>query len=125
MLKRWTSRLTTSPGAMNTFGLDRLGRRTIRFIAEVGEINLMLLGIFRAMKRLLQDRHLVLDQMEHIGVGSLPLVLIIGLFTGMVSAWQAAYQFQGMISFSLIGGAVSRAIFIELGPVLTAIVIAG
>ena len=67
----------------------------------------------------------VLEQMAHIGVGSLPLVLIIGLFTGMVSAWQAAYQFQGMISFSLIGGAVSRAIFIELGPVLTAIVIAG
>ncbi len=63
--------------------------------------------------------------MDHIGTGSLPLVLVIGFFTGMVSSWQAAYQFKGMISYSLIGSAVSRAIFIELGPVLSAIVIAG
>ena len=63
--------------------------------------------------------------MEHIGTNSLPLVAVIGFFTGMVSAWQAAYQFKGLISYSFLGGAVSRAIFIELGPVLTAIVIAG
>src|SRR5438045_7172215 len=43
----------------------------------------------------------------------------------MVSAWQAAYQFKGLITFGFIGAAVSRAIFIELGPVLCAIVIAG
>lgn len=63
--------------------------------------------------------------MEHVGTDSLPLVLIIGLFTGMVTAWQAAYQFKGLIPFSFIGAAASRAIFVELGPVLTAIVIAG
>lgn len=108
-----------------TLGLDRLGRRTIRFFNEIGQISILQLRIVRSMHRLVRDRGLVLEQMAHIGVGSLPLVLIIGLFTGMVSAWQAAYQFQGLISFSLIGGAVSRAIFIELGPVLTAIVIAG
>lgn len=106
-------------------GLDRLGRRTIRFFHEIGQIGILQLRILRSMHRIVRDRRLVLEQMAHIGVGSLPLVLIIGLFTGMVSAWQAAYQFQGLISFSLIGGAVSRAIFIELGPVLTAIVIAG
>ena len=108
-----------------TLGLDRLGRRTIRFFNEIGQISILQLRIVRSMHRLVRDRGLALEQMAHIGVGSLPLVLIIGLFTGMVSAWQAAYQFQGLISFSLIGGAVSRAIFIELGPVLTAIVIAG
>lgn len=108
-----------------TFGIDILGRRTIGFFTEIGQISRLQWNILRSMRRLLRDRHLVLEQMAHIGVGSLPLVLIIGLFTGMVSSWQAAYQFQGMISFSLIGGAVSRAIFIELGPVLTAIVIAG
>jgi phospholipid/cholesterol/gamma-HCH transport system permease protein len=110
---------------MHAFGLDRLGRRTLAFFAEVGEISLMQFAIITSMRRVVRDRHLVFEQMEHIGVGSLPLVLIIGMFTGMVSSWQAAYQFQGMISFSLLGGAVSRAIFIELGPVLTAIVIAG
>lgn len=108
-----------------TLGIDKLGRRTIRFFTEIGQVSLLQLRIVRSMYRLWRDRRLVFEQMAHIGVGSLPLVLIIGLFTGMVSSWQAAYQFQGMISFSMIGGAVSRAIFIELGPVLTAIVIAG
>jgi phospholipid/cholesterol/gamma-HCH transport system permease protein len=108
-----------------TLGLDIIGRRTISFFTEVGQISKLQANILRSTYRLFRDRRLVIEQMAHIGVGSLPLVLIIGLFTGMVSSWQAAYQFQGMISFSLIGGAVSRAIFIELGPVLTAIVIAG
>src|SRR5205823_5236129 len=72
-----------------------------------------------------QDKTLLMEQMEHIGTGSLPLVIIIGFFTGMVSSWQAAYQFKGLITYNFIGSAVSRAIFIELGPVLTAIVIAG
>ena len=88
--------------------MSRLLGRTFSFVPQIG-----------------RDRRLLLDQMEHIGSDSLPLVIIIGFFTGMVSAWQAAYQFKGLISNSFIGSAVSRAIFIELGPVLTAIVIAG
>ncbi len=63
--------------------------------------------------------------MEHIGVNSLPLVLIISVFTGAVAAWQAAYQLKGIAPLSFLGGATSRAIITELGPVLTGIVIAG
>ena len=63
--------------------------------------------------------------MEHIGVNSLPLVLIISVFTGAVAAWQAAYQLKGIAPLSFLGGATSRAIVTELGPVLTGIVIAG
>ncbi|MBT8382295.1 MAG: ABC transporter permease, partial [Ignavibacteria bacterium] len=63
--------------------------------------------------------------MEHIGVNSLPLVLIIAVFTGAVAAWQAAYQLQGLAPMSILGGTTSRAIITELGPVLTGIVIAG
>ncbi|OGV87032.1 MAG: ABC transporter permease, partial [Melioribacter sp. RIFOXYB12_FULL_38_5] len=63
--------------------------------------------------------------MEHIGVNSIPLVLIIASFTGAVAAWQAAYQLKGIAPLSFLGSATSRAIITELGPVLTAIVIAG
>jgi phospholipid/cholesterol/gamma-HCH transport system permease protein len=63
--------------------------------------------------------------MEHIGVNSIPLVLVIASFTGAVSAWQAAYQLKGIAPLSFLGSATSRAIITELGPVLTAIVIAG
>src|SRR5437016_12470961 len=102
-----------------------LGRKVRRFLAEIGAYSLLLGRSAAATRSIVRDRRLLLEQMEHIGTDSLPLVLIIGLFTGMVSAWQAAYQFKGLLPYSFLGAAVSRAIFIELGPVLTAIVIAG
>lgn len=102
-----------------------LGSKTRRFFGELGAFSRLAGRTVAYSGSILRDRQLLFDQMEHIGTDSLPLVLIIGLFTGMVSAWQAAYQFKGLIPFSFLGAAVSRAIFIELGPVLTAIVIAG
>jgi phospholipid/cholesterol/gamma-HCH transport system permease protein len=102
-----------------------IGNKTRCFLTEFGEISLLLGITFSFTSRIGQDKTLLMEQMEHIGTGSLPLVTIIGFFTGMVSSWQAAYQFKGLITYSFLGSAVSRAIFIELGPVLTAIVIAG
>lgn len=102
-----------------------IGRKTLSFLREFGEISQLLWRSITFVRGIGRDRRLVLKQMEHIGTDSLPLVVIIGFFTGMVSAWQAAYQFKGLITFSFIGSAVSRAIFIELGPVLCAIVLAG
>ncbi|HMQ79239.1 MAG TPA: ABC transporter permease [Ignavibacteria bacterium] len=104
---------------------DWLINRIEFFFQEVGRISYLIWGIVISFPRIFRDRKLILDQMEHIGVGSIPLVIIIGFFTGAVSAWQAAYQFQGFISLSFLGSAVTKAIFIELGPVLTAIVLAG
>jgi len=95
------------------------------FLLEIGRVSFLVSGIFKFLPRVFRDRMLILEQMEHVGVNSIPLVIIIGFFTGAVSAWQAAYQFQGFISLSYLGSAVSKAIFIELGPVLTAIVVAG
>lgn len=102
-----------------------IGRKIVNFLSEFGEISRLLERTFSFVPRLGRDRILLFNQMAHIGSNSLPLVVIIGFFTGMVSAWQAASQFKGLISLSLLGSAVSRAIFMELGPVLTAIVIAG
>jgi phospholipid/cholesterol/gamma-HCH transport system permease protein len=103
----------------------RIGRSVRTFFREFGATAILLWRATTYLPQLIRDRRLTLKQMEHIGTGSVPLVIIIGFFTGMVSAWQAAYQFKGLVPFSFIGAAVSRAIFIELGPVLTAIVIAG
>ena len=102
-----------------------LGSKTLRFLAEIGEVSRLVFQTFSFLGVTLRNPRLLLKQMEEIGTNSLPLVFIIGFFTGMVSAWQAAYQFKGLIANSFVGSAVSRAIFIELGPVLTAIVIAG
>ncbi len=121
------ARPETDPGSHSLIlqPLIWLGGGTRRFLAEFGAFSRLAGQALPYLRSSVRDRQLILDQMEHVGTDSLPLVLVIGLFTGMVSAWQAAYQFKGLIPYSFLGAAVSRAIFIELGPVLTAIVIAG
>lgn len=104
---------------------DKFFDKIENIFSELGEMSLMIWGMMKNFPRIFRDRNLLLEQMEHVGVNSIPLVIIIGFFTGAVSAWQASYQFQGFISLSYLGSAVSKAIFIELGPVLTAIVLAG
>ena len=64
-------------------------------------------------------------QLYRIGVQATPLVLLIGFFTGAIIAWQAAYQFQGIITLSIMGGQVTKVIFTEIGPVLTALILSG
>jgi len=102
-----------------------IGRKTLHFFSEFGKISILLKDIILSLSRLWRDRKLTAVQMDHIGVGSLPLVTVIGISTGAIAAWQAAYQFKGLVPNSLIGSATSRVIFLELGPVLTGIIIAG
>lgn len=102
-----------------------LGRKTLNLFEEIGQVSLLFWGIVKSLPRIGKSRKLILFQMEHIGVNSLPLVVIIALFTGAVAAWQAAYQLKGIAPLSFLGAATSRAIITELGPVLTGIVIAG
>lgn len=104
---------------------ESIGYRLLKFFEEVGEVARLLGGILRFLPQIPKSRKLVMKQMEHIGVDSLPLVLIIAVFTGAVAAWQAAYQLAGVAPLSFLGSATSRAIITELAPVLTGIVIAG
>jgi phospholipid/cholesterol/gamma-HCH transport system permease protein len=105
--------------------LQKFGRKSLNFFQEFGQFSNLVYGIFKNFKSIPRSKNLILYQMEHIGVNSLPLVIIISVFTGAVSAWQAAYQLKGIAPLSFLGGTTSRAIITELGPVLTGIVIAG
>jgi phospholipid/cholesterol/gamma-HCH transport system permease protein len=66
-----------------------------------------------------------LEQMDLIGVGSLPIVIIIGFFIGAVLVLQTSSQFERFGETALTGDAVALALVRELGPTITAIVIAG
>lgn len=72
-----------------------------------------------------RDRRRLWFQMDHVGVNSIPLVMLVGFFAGAIIAWQGAYQFKGMVSLDVLGGQAARVIVMEMGPVLTALVIAG
>lgn len=110
---------------MITNFLQKLGKKALDFFGELGQVSILFWGIIKSLGAVRKSRHIIFYQMEHIGVNSLPLVMIIAVFTGAVAAWQAAYQLQGIAPLSFLGAATSRAIVTELAPVLTGIVIAG
>lgn len=102
-----------------------LGRSLIAFLVNLGGICTMLLGVLRSVPSQIKHARLVSDQMLFMGVNSLPLIVLTSVFTGAVSAWQAAYQMEGYVPLRYLGTGVSKAVFIELAPVLTALVVAG
>src|ERR1700756_1489289 len=67
----------------------------------------------------------IVQQADLIGVGSLPIVLLTGFFTGAVLAVQSANTLQRFGSITLIGQLVSLSMVRELGPVLTGLMVAG
>ena len=67
----------------------------------------------------------VVQQMDEIGVKSLGIVLLTGLFTGMVLALQSAVQLKMFGATMYIGNLVSASMIRELGPVLAGLMVAG
>ena len=64
-------------------------------------------------------------QLEFIGVASLSIILLTSFFTGAVMALQSSYAFGLFDANSMVGPAVALALTRELGPVMTALMIAG
>jgi phospholipid/cholesterol/gamma-HCH transport system permease protein len=67
----------------------------------------------------------ILDQMDIIGVGSLPIVLLTGFFIGAVMVLQTAVQFERFGQTALTADVVSLALVRELGPSITGLLVAG
>src|SRR5713226_5317926 len=65
------------------------------------------------------------DQMDQIGVGSLPIVILTGFFIGAVLVLQTASQFVRFGQTSLTGDVVALALVRELGPTITGLLVAG
>jgi phospholipid/cholesterol/gamma-HCH transport system permease protein len=67
----------------------------------------------------------MLQQADLIGVGSLPIVILTGFFTGFVLALQGSNTLQRFGTLTLIGHLVALSMVRELGPVLTGLMVAG
>lgn len=67
----------------------------------------------------------VVEQFDIIGVGSMTVVLLTGMFTGMVLALQSGFTLDQFGARSMVGRLVSASMVKELGPVLTALMVAG
>lgn len=98
------------------------GRVAIRLNNDLGAITIFFL---RAFVRIFRMRQLpeILHQIYFIGARSATIVMLVGLFTGMVMGLQLYHVLIGFGSVGALGSAVSLSLIRELGPVLTAIMI--
>ncbi|HBE73037.1 MAG TPA: hypothetical protein DDW31_02935 [candidate division Zixibacteria bacterium] len=102
-----------------------VGRAVITGFQQWGSAFILLGRIVLSLRHLPRQFEQVVLQMMAMGVHSLPVVVFSAVFTGMVAAVQAAYQMQGLVPSIWLGTGICRAILTELGPVLTALVVAG
>ena len=71
------------------------------------------------------DRHRIMEQAKKAGLDSLPIVSLVALFIGFIFALQTAYFMQQLGSEMYIASLVALSLVRELGPVITALVVAG
>lgn len=105
--------------------LDELGKKFLDFLYYTGGVVLLgvqaIAGIFTPPFK----RKQAVAQMSKIGVDSLFIVFLCSLFTGIVLVFQSAYQMQKLGAERFIAHLVALSMCRELGPVFTALIVAG
>ncbi|MCF0215641.1 MAG: ABC transporter permease [Fibrobacteraceae bacterium] len=81
--------------------------------------------LFKNIPGAFTNLHTTVEQMQGVGVTSIPVVFAASLATGAIMSWQLAYQFGDMIPMMFVGMAVGKSVMVELCPILTAMVLAG
>ncbi|MBA7632995.1 Intermembrane phospholipid transport system permease protein MlaE [subsurface metagenome] len=91
----------------------------------VGSVLILLWQVLLNLRGLYRKFGFFIEQIHSQGVKSISIVIFTSVFMGMVTAYQAYYQGQNYMPDVYIGMAVTKALFIELGPLIVGLVIAG
>ncbi|TVP80245.1 MAG: ABC transporter permease [Puniceicoccaceae bacterium] len=102
-----------------------LGQSTLSVVYELGELSLFIWGALRGFFRQRCRMAKLVLAIHEIGVRCLPIVLTVGLFTGLVMGLQLYYTLVKFGAESALGTAVALSLIRELGPVLTALMVVG
>jgi len=102
-----------------------LGSLVQRTIETLGDMVLFNLRTLTWLVTRLPQRATLFNNMYQIGVLSLPVVALTGIFIGMVLAVQSYTQFRVFGLETQLGGVINKSMFRELGPVLAATMLAG
>lgn len=109
---------------------EKIGFHTVRIweeikfiISFIGEsVSLLFLSFRHPSKIKWLD---VLKLSEHAGVNALPIILLIGFLLGLIMSFQSAIPMQRFGAEIFVANLVSMSLFRELGPLMTAVIIAG
>jgi phospholipid/cholesterol/gamma-HCH transport system permease protein len=102
-----------------------LGELAISWVASIGDVVLFALRTLAWIVARRQRREVLLPSFYQIGVMSLPVVALTGLFIGMVLAVQSYAQFKSLGLETRLGSVINLSLVRELGPVLAATMLAG
>ncbi|MCQ2092829.1 MAG: ABC transporter permease [Fibrobacter sp.] len=102
-----------------------IGDIVVTGISAIGEVICILLSTLKQLPHVFKNPDLIVKQMISIGVSSLPLLFVTSIFTGMVATVCAEFEFHNLVADKFVGTAACKMVLIELGPLLTAIVLAG
>ena len=102
-----------------------VGRWFLNATSHVGRVAMLVADLVRSMNEVRIWLPRMFTEAWNIGVGSLFIVLLISGFAGGVTALQARYQFTGTIPVYYLAGVIVESIVLELGPVLTGLILAG
>lgn len=107
------------------FPFSLAGRLTLKLARETGRVSLLTSQIILHSKYFFKDRKLFFAQAYEVGVKSLILIISIAFFTGTVLAYQSALQIKQLMPLTYLGLTVYKLMTLELGPVLTGVIMAG
>ncbi|HES76530.1 MAG TPA: lipid asymmetry maintenance ABC transporter permease subunit MlaE, partial [bacterium] len=105
--------------------LARLGSAVLDALARLGRWFEFMLALAPALPTSLLRPRLIVDQLFHVGVLSLQIILVAGAFVGMVLGLQGYSILATYGSAESLGVVVALSLVRELGPVLTALLFAG
>lgn len=105
--------------------VEAVGRAVVAPIDELGRaVRIGVGGLVNLFIPPFRPR-LIVQQMEFVGVQSLPIILLTSFFTGAVFAYQSYQAFKLLGAQGLVGGTVGVTLTRELGPTLTGLLVAG
>ncbi len=121
MATRGSNLVNSEPPRQSSF----IGQRLKQWILHVQEYSTL---SARSIANLFSPPHYVADlvqQMDRIGVGSLPIVMLTGGFIGGILVLQTASQFARFGQTALTGDVTALGLVRELGPTITGLLVAG
>jgi phospholipid/cholesterol/gamma-HCH transport system permease protein len=109
-----------------TLDLRRLvGRVSLNAAGHAGRFTFFVLDLFRGLAEWRIWLPRTFEQANNIFYGSLFIVLLVAGFAGAVTSLQTGYQFTGQLPLYVAGGIIVQSMVLELGPVLSGLILAG
>ncbi len=105
--------------------VSKIGKASQTVAKHAGQMGLLVWSIILSLARLRVSFRDVLNQVYIMGVQSVPIVVITAILAGIVTSQQGGYQFTGSVPLYVMGSIVVESVVLELGPVLTAVVLVG